>query len=45
MRASELREKLFALQREHGDLEVLNDENDEIDVEFSEDDPPAFVVM
>lgn len=44
MTASELRQKLFDLIEEHGDLPVVNENDDEIDLEYNADADPAFVV-
>jgi hypothetical protein len=45
LRASELVDKLQDLIREHGDLEVVNDQDEEVDVEFNQDSAdPVFVI-
>jgi len=44
MRASELIEDLKILIEERGDLEVVNDENEYVTIEFNDDDGPVFVI-
>lgn len=47
MKASEFIETLQIMVQEYGDCEVVNDSNDPVDVEFSNDlpdEPDVFVV-
>ena len=44
MRASELIDELQSLVQRHGDLEVVDTQDESIQVEFNDDEAPAFVI-